>query len=186
MYCSTGRKPAVVNLSAYREPKPRRLRQLIWRVLNVAFFPLLSNGGRRFLLKCFGADIGKSLIYRSVRIHAPWNLHVGDFSCIGPHVELYSKAPIRIGDNAVISQNAYLCTASHDVESPVMALTTAPITIGNGCWVAARAALLPGVTLGDGAVVGLGAVVAKTLPPNAIAVGNPARVVRERTIYPSH
>lgn len=176
----------MVDLSGYREAKPHRLRRILWCFVNAALFPLLPGCGRRALLRCFGAKIGKSLVYRSVRIYAPWNLRVGDCSCIGPHAELYSKAPIRIGDHAVISQDAYLCTASHDVASPVMALTTAPITIGNGCWVAARAALLPGVTLGDGTVVGLGAVVAKSLPPNVIAVGNPARAVRQRTIRFSH
>lgn len=97
-------------------------------------------------------------------------------------MELYCKAPIALGDNTVVSQGAYLCTASHDVASPVMAPTAAPIVIGNGCWVAARAAILPGVTLGDGAVVGLGAVVARSVPAFAIVVGNPARVVRQRVI----
>ena len=117
---------------------------------------------RRLLLRAFGAHIGQSLIYRSVRVYAPWNLRVGNLSCIGPGVDLYCKAPIALGDNTVVSQGAYLCTATHDLASPVMALKTAPIVIG--CWVAARAAILPGVTLGDGAVAGLGAVVTRPAP----------------------
>lgn len=172
----------MIDLGRYREAKPRRLRLLLWRALNATLFPLLPAGGRNLLLRAFGASVGRSLIYRSVRVYAPWNLRVGNLSCVGPGVELYCKAPIALGDNTVISQGAYLCTASHDVASPVMAPTAAPIAIGNGCWVAARAAILPGVTLGDGAVVGLGAVVARPVPAFAIVVGNPARVVRQRVI----
>ncbi len=172
----------MIDLSRYSEAKPKRLRRIIWCLLNATLFPLLPNIGRCVLLRCFGATIGKSLIHRTVRIYAPWHLSVGDFSCIGPHVELYCKAPISVGHHSVISQGAYLCTASHDPTSPIMALTSAPISLGNGCWVAARAALLPGVTLGDGAIVGLGSVLTHSLPPRTIAAGNPAKPIRQRII----
>ena len=61
-----------------------------------------------------------------------------------------------------------------------VSLTTAPIRLGRGSWVFARAIILPGVYLGEGAVAAAGAVVAKSVPPFAIVAGNPARVVRER------
>lgn len=172
----------MIDLSRYVEPKPHRVRLLLWRVLNATLFPLLPNAGRRLLLRLFGAAMGESLVYRSVRIYAPWNLWVGNLSCIGPKVELYCKAPIVLGDNTVISQGAYLCTATHDLASPVMALKTAPIVVGNDCWIAARATLLPGVTLGDGAVVGLGAVVSRSVPPLTVVAGNPARPIKQRII----
>ena len=172
----------MVDLSRYREPKPRSLRLALWRALNATLFPLLSAGGRRWLLRAFGAHVGQSLFYRSVRVYAPWNLRVGNLSCVGPGVELYCKAPIALGDNTVVSQGAYLCTATHDLASPAMALKTAPIVVGNGCWVAARAAILPGVTLGDGAVAGLGAVVTRPVPARAVVAGNPARPVKTRVI----
>lgn len=172
----------MIDLAHYSEPKPHRLRLILWRVLNATLFPLLPANGRRLLLRAFGAYVGKSLFYRSVRIYAPWNLRVGNLSCIGPGVELYCKAPIAIGDNTVISQGAYLCTATHDLTSPVMALKTAPIVIGNDCWVAARVAILPGVTFGDGAVAGLGAVVTRTVPSLTVVAGNPARPIKTRTI----
>ena len=57
--------------------------------------------------------------------------------------------------------------------------TKAPINLGNHVWVGTGATILPGVSLGDGAVVGAGAVVAKSVPPHAIVVGNPARVIRD-------
>lgn len=172
----------MIDLSRYAEPKPHRLRLFLWRALNATLFPLLPNVGRCLLLRSFGAAVGKSLICRSVRIYAPWNLRVGHLSCVGPRVTLYCKASITLGNHTVISQGAYLCTASHDVASPVMALTTAPIVVGDGCWVAARAALLPGVILGNGAVVGFGAVATHPVPAFTVVAGNPARPIKRRIL----
>ena len=171
-----------VDLSHYHENKPHLFRRRCWQVVNRLLFPLLPSFARCLLLRLFGARIGKSLIYRSVNVFAPWNLEVGDYSCIGPRVNLYNKAWVRIGDNAVLSQDVFVCTASHDTSSVNMALVTKSITIGNGCWIAARAVLLPGVTLGDYAVAGLGAVVAKPVQEYGIVVGNPAKVVKIRKI----
>ena len=129
-----------------------------------------------------GAKIGKSLVYRSVRVYAPWKLEIGDCSCIGPRVELYCKDRITIGDNSVISQDSYLCTASHDVSSRNMALVTKPIIIRDGVWVAAKVIVLPGVEMCSGAVAGAGSVVVKSVGPNEVVAGNPARQVSTRKI----
>ena len=129
-----------------------------------------------------GAKIGKSLVYRSVRVYAPWKLEIGDWSCIGQRVELYCKDRITIGDNSVISQDSYLCTASHDVSSRNMALVTKPIIIRDGVWVAAKVIVLPGVEMCSGAVAGAGSVVVKSVGPNEVVAGNPARQVSTRKI----
>ena len=97
-------------------------------------------------------------------------------------MNLYCKDEIHIGKQVIVSQDAYLCTASHDVSSPVMKLVTKPIRIENNAWVAAKVTILPGVTIGDGAVVGACAVVARDVPPWSVAVGNPARVVGKREL----
>ena len=136
----------------------------------------------KMVLRLFGAKIGESLIYRTATIYDPANLRIGDMSCIGPRVNLYCKDRIEIGDNTVMSQDSYLCTASHDVSSPIMALTTKPIRIGNGCWVAAYAKILPGVTIGDGGVVGCASVVTKDVSPWIVVGGNPARKLKDRKI----
>jgi putative colanic acid biosynthesis acetyltransferase WcaF len=80
----------------------------------------------------------------------------------------------------VVSQGAYLCGATHDYDAPDFPLTSAPITIGRGAWVAARAIVLPGVTVGEGCVIGAGSVVTRDMPPRTVCVGNPCRVIRNK------
>ncbi len=170
------------HLNEYQEVKPHRLKLIVWRAVNLFVFPLLTARARRFLLRLFGAKIGDSLIYRSVKIYAPWNLTIGDYSCIGNRVELYNKDALTIGDDVVVSQDAYICTASHDVSSEVMALKTKPITIGNRAWVCARAIVLPGVTFGEGAIVAAGAVATKDVAPWMVVGGNPATTIKKRVL----
>ena len=175
----------MIELDKYREPKNHRLRRLLWLLVNCTLFRVSPSLVRNGLLRLFGAHIGKSLVYRTVDIYDPANLSIGNMSCIGPYVEIYCKDKIVIGDNSVISQRAYVCTASHDVQSPVMALTTKPISIGNGVWVASRAVILPGADLGNGSVVGAGAVVAKRVDEWTVVAGNPATVVKQRILRPA-
>ena len=125
---------------------------------------------------------GRSLIYPNARIFAPWNLKIGNLSCIGPNVEIYNKAEVCIGNNVVISQGAYLCTASHDISSPVMKLVTKKIQVEDYAWISARATILPGVTIGEGAVVAAGAVVVKDVEPWTVVGGNPAKFIKKRVL----
>ena len=172
-----------VDLLQYQEAHPHRLKRIVWWWLNTTIYSLLWNSARIALLRMFGARIGRRCLFcRRVTVFAPWNLAVEDAVCIGPGAELYNKAPLSIGTQTVISQDAYLCTAGHDVTSPRMAPISKPIVIGSQCWVGAKAAILPGVELGEGAVIGACAVVAKSVPPWSIAVGNPARVVKKRVL----
>ncbi|MCC5829615.1 MAG: hypothetical protein JJU36_09230 [Phycisphaeraceae bacterium] len=141
------------------------------------------HGYRRFLLRLFGATIGKGCkIHPSCRIWAPWNLHMGRLVALAEGVECYSVDKITIGDKVTISQGAYLCAASHDFTSPTHDLITRPITIGSWSWVAARAFVGPGVTLGEGVVVGACAVVTRDVPPWTVVAGNPAKPIKERKI----
>jgi putative colanic acid biosynthesis acetyltransferase WcaF len=86
---------------------------------------------------------------------------------------------ISIGEGAVISQDAYLCAASHDYADPAFPLIHGTIVIGKKAWVAARAIVLMGTTIGDRSVVGAGSVVTKDVPPDSVCAGNPARVVKK-------
>lgn len=88
---------------------------------------------------------------------------------------------ITIGDDAAIGQQVLVLTQSHRVAGHgrrAGPLTTAPVTIGDGCWIGARAVLLPGVTVGDGAIVAAGAVVTRDVEPDTMVAGTPARVVK--------
>ena len=107
---------------------------------------------------------------------------MGNHSCLSENVECYSVDRITIGDQVVVSQDAFLCCASHDITSPIMELTYAPITIEAQAWVAARVFIGPGVTVGEGAVVGACAVVTKDVEPWVVVAGNPARVIKRREI----
>ena len=136
---------------------------------------------RCILLRLFGAKIGKYCAIRnSAKIWAPWNLAIGDWVALSEDCDIYAVDMIKIGDRATISRGAFICCAGHDIESPIMELTHAPITIGHDAWIAARAIIMPGVTIGDGAVVAAGSVVTKDVAPWTVVGGNPARFIKKR------
>ena len=143
--------------------------------------PRIAHGWRRVLLRAFGAIVAPGAHpYPSIRVWAPWNLTMGPHSCLGDRVDVYSVDRITLGEWAVVSQDAVLCTATHDYNDPTFPLVTRPIVIGRYAWVAAGAFIGPGVTVGEGAVVGARAVVMKDVPPWTIVAGNPARKIGER------
>ncbi len=171
-----------LNLSRYSECKPRLALLLLWRVVECVLF-FSPSVIRIALLRLFGAKIGKHcLVCRGAKFHAPWNFKCGDFVCIGPKVEIYCKDKIEIGSEVIVSQGAYLCTASHDVTSSLMDLITQPIEIEDCVWVAAKAIILPGVVLHEGAVIGCGAVVAKDVAAWTVVGGNPAKFIKKRAL----
>jgi putative colanic acid biosynthesis acetyltransferase WcaF len=133
------------------------------------------------LLRLFGAKIGRGVqVMPSVKIWAPWNLSISDFSTVSHGVDLYNVDRVEIGRHATVSQRAFLCTASHEIDHPNMPLITAPIKICDGAWVCAEAYIHPGVTLGTDAVVGVRSVVLHDVPDRQVVGGNPARLIRER------
>lgn len=173
-----------------RHSRKSKLARAIWNIVYWTMFRMtpgkigLFEKWRIFLLKCFGAKIGTKThsIYSSAEIWAPWNLELGDNVALSQHTNIYAVDKICIGDNTVISREAFLCAASHDISSPIMELSTAPITIGANCWICARAIILPGVTIGDGAVVAAGAVVTKDVEPWTVVGGNPAKFIKRRSL----
>ena len=176
-----------MDLSHYTEPKPHHLKRVCWYFVNATLFSWLIGiqlrYARNLLLRLFGAKIPlRSLVYPSCRIWAPWNLVVGKYSCVGPHTELYNKAPIIIKDNVIVSQGAHLYTASHNYTDEHHPLITAPIVVEDKVWIAADAFIGMGVTVGEGAVVGARAAVFKDVEPWTVVGGNPARVIKKRVI----
>ena len=110
---------------------------------------------------------------------------MGEYACLSENVDCYSVGTISIGDQATVSQGVKLCTAGHDISSRIMELTVSPIKVEANAWVAGWAIILPGVTIGEGAVVGAGAVVAKDVEPWTVVGGNPAKFIKKRELVVS-
>jgi putative colanic acid biosynthesis acetyltransferase WcaF len=124
---------------------------------------------RPALLRAFGARVGQRvLIRRGVRIHWPWKLDVGDDVWIGEDAWILNLEPVTIGSDCCVSQSALLCTGSHRCRSATFEFDNGPIRLEPGSWVAARAVVLRGVTVGRDAVVGAGAVARRDLAPGAV------------------
>lgn len=105
---------------------------------------------------------------------------MGDYSALSQDVDCYCVDKIVIGKHCTISQYSFLCTGSHDYESPGHPLITAPIIIEDGVWIAADAFIAPGVTIGTHAVVGARSSVFKDIPSRTVVAGNPARLLKKR------
>jgi putative colanic acid biosynthesis acetyltransferase WcaF len=161
------------------------LRQ-IWNVvwfLFCRFTPAPLHIWRILILKLFGAKIKFNVhIYSSCKIFKPWNLIMDNNSCLGPNVDCYSYDKIFIGEKSIISQNTFLCAASHDYNSKNFELITAPIIIENNVWVSANAFVGPGVTIKNNSVILACAVVTKNTDENHVYVGNPARIIKKRLL----
>ena len=120
---------------------------------------LPGSGWRRQLLRAFGARIGKGVIIKPrVRIKFPWRFTVGDHSWIGEEVWIDNLSEVVVGSHCCLSQGAYLCTGSHDWTDPKFGLITRPITLGDACWIGAKALLAPGTRVESGAVLRMGSV----------------------------
>ncbi len=160
-----------------------RLVEALWLTISWLLVASWLPGSKQrvFWLRLFGARIGRGVRLKPrLRVKFPWRLAVGDHVWLGEGVWIDDLAPVTVGDHCCISQDAYLCTGSHDWSSEDFALTTAPVTIEDQCWIGARAVVAPGVTLRQGAVLGLGAVAVSDLEPWSVYLGNPAGRVRGR------
>ncbi|MBM9469128.1 DapH/DapD/GlmU-related protein [Nakamurella leprariae] len=122
------------------------------------------------ILRAFGADIGTGVLMRHrVRVHWPWKLTIGNDCWIGEGAWILNLEPVTIGNDVCISQEALLCTGSHDRRSETFEFDNGPIVIEDGAWVAARSIVLRGVTLGSGSVVGAAATVGHSVAAGHVA-----------------
>jgi acetyltransferase-like isoleucine patch superfamily enzyme len=132
-------------------------------------------------LRASGASIGDRCFFSDIKLVSgslPL-LRVGEESFIG-RVEISVHADVKIGNRVCLNDGAKILTATHDIRDPEWKSVSSPITIEDYSWIATNAILLPGVTIGRGAVVGAGAVVTKDVPAGAVAVGNPARLILDQ------
>jgi putative colanic acid biosynthesis acetyltransferase WcaF len=135
------------------------------------------------VLKIFGANFsGMPFIHSTARIQIPWNLTMKHRACLGEGANAYSLGKIDIQEGATIAQEVYLCTGTHDFNDPSLQLITKPITIGKNSFIGARAMILPGVSIGNQAIVGAMSVVSKDVPDHQVVAGNPAKKIGERPV----
>lgn len=136
---------------------------------------------RAWLLRLFGAKVGRSVKIRpTVRVEIPWLLEIGDYSSLGDYAIVYNLGRVRIGRRVTISQYAHLCAGTHDYTRYSMPLLRPPITVGDDAWIAAEAFVGPGVTVGEGVILGARAVAFRDLKPWTIYGGHPAQPLRPR------
>jgi len=161
-----------------------KVERVVWGIVWTFFYrpsPRPLHAWRRGLLRLFGARIGKGARpHPRVRIWLPRKLEMGEYSILGDDVDCYCVDRITIGAHAVVSQYTYLCTATHDYKDPTFPLVTAPINIGDRCWVAADVFIGPGITIGERSVIGARSSVFDSIPSDVVAFGNPARVQIKR------
>jgi len=108
------------------------------------------------------------------------NIKIGDNSVINRHVYLDGRIGITIKDNVSISPEVYIVSMEHDYNDPNFKTTGKSVLIEDHVWIGVRAMILPGVTIGEGAVVGAGSVVTRSVEPYQVVAGVPARRIGER------
>ena len=180
------------DLQAFRIPagfraKPAWFVQCWWLIQATLFgmSPQFMYGWRNWLLKRFGAAIGKGVHVRpTARITYPWKVSIGDWSWIGDGAVLYSLERIEIGRNVSVSQRCYLCAGSHDYTRSDFAYVLEPgktrIAVEDEVWLANDVFVGPGVTIGKGAVVGARSNVFRSLPAMMVCFGSPAEAKKPR------
>ena len=169
---------AKFNNASFDRGAPRWKEALWWLARSLLFAPWLPvpSWFKVAALRGFGATVGRGVVIRSrVNITFPWKLDIGDHVWLGDEVMILSLARVTIGSNVCISQRAFLCTGSHDFGKPSFDLITAPIAIGDGCWIGAQAFVGPGVVMGCGSRCLAGAVVVRNVADATTVGGVPAR-----------
>jgi putative colanic acid biosynthesis acetyltransferase WcaF len=161
-------------------------KQLLWYYLGdglVRSSWLPFSAFKVWILRQFGAQIGQGVrIKPGVQVKFPWRLAIADYVWIGERVWIDNVASVTIESHVCLSQAVYLCTGNHNWSDLNFQLTPAEICIEQGSWIAAHAVIGPGVTIGQGAVLGLGSVATRSLKPMTIYAGNPAQPIKTRTI----
>ena len=161
-----------------------RLARLLWQAVYLLFYrtsPRPFHAWRALLLRLFGAKLGPGChFYPSGKVWAPWNLVCEDCCTLGDGAEIYNPSPIYLESHCVISQQAYVCGATHDYNDPEFPMISYPMRLGAYSWICARASVGPGVKVGAGAVLGLGSVATRDLEPFGVYAGAPAQKLKER------
>lgn len=176
------------NLKTFSVPndfrgKSKIMVQLWWIVEKTLFAwsPQFMYGWRRFLLRLFGAKIGRGVLLRpTVRVTYPWKVSIDDYTWVGEDCILYSLANITIGSHVAIAHGVYFNTGLHDYSKETFDIASKPVVIEDESWITNDVYIAPGVTIGKGSVIGARSSVFKSMPEGYICYGNPAVPVKKR------
>jgi len=147
----------------------------------VGFIP--SHTIRNFCYRLSGLRLGnKATIHMGAKFFQPKNISIGEGSIIGQGVFLDGRAPLRIGKHCDFATDVMIYNSEHDLSDPSFNATEEPVTIGDYVFVGPRVIILPGVKVGDGAIIAAGAVVTKDVPEKTIVGGVPAKVIAVRPL----
>ncbi len=178
-----------VNTDTFSGPSfslQNRLARVLWSIVYTILFRYSlrpMHAWRSFILKLFGAKVEKGVhVYPAVKIWAPWNLHLKQECGIANGVTLYGQGYITIGKKTVISQGAHLVAGTHDYTKSGFPLITKPIIIGDDVWIATEAFIHPGITIGNGCVIGARSVVTKDMPEWMVCAGHPCKPIKGRKL----
>ncbi|MEA2144621.1 MAG: hypothetical protein QOG59_208, partial [Solirubrobacteraceae bacterium] len=139
----------------------RRLRHAVYRVMGMRIAPT-------------------AVVHRGLEVRSPGRIVIGEDSVVGFDVILDGRGHIELGAHVNVSSEVAIWTVQHDPRAPDFGVFGAPVRVEDYAWLSFRATVLPGVSIGEGAVVAAGAVVTRDVPAYSIVAGVPARVVGER------
>ena len=152
-----------------------------WWYINTILCNIPSKRYRSWKLKRKGMKMGGDVrFYAGFHIREPWNITIGAGSSIGPKVLLDGRCGLTIGKSVVIAYEAIIWTLNHDYNDLRFSGKGAPVKIEDFAWICSRSIILPGVTIGEGAVVASGAIVTRDVAPYTIVGGIPAREIGKR------
>lgn len=182
-YKNSSQKDAYTSAWSMREVIKIHLWHFVWLIFFRPTPKHFFNGWRLFLLKLFGAGIyGRPFVFPTSKVFAPWLLQLGHKSCLGPYSEMYNLGPVFIGAKVTVSQYSYICNGTHDLCKDNLPLMVGDIRIGHNAFLGAKCLILPGIHIGEYAVIGAGSVVTKDVPPYNIVGGNPAKFLKLRIV----
>jgi putative colanic acid biosynthesis acetyltransferase WcaF len=165
-------------------PQSVRIKRQAWNLVWTLLYrlsPRPFHSWRTMLLRIFGAKMGPHChFYPRSKVWAPWNLVCDDQVTAADGAEIYNPAPMSFGSHAILSQDSYICGATHDYDDAAFPLIAFAMHVGARSWICARASVVPGVNVGEGAVLGLGSVATRDLEPWTVYAGVPALKVKER------
>jgi acetyltransferase-like isoleucine patch superfamily enzyme len=183
--------PPTVTISADERTdhpaRPGRLVPRVTRFLGQGVFNLLiTNLPGHWLrlgwLRALGAELGRGVcVFRGTTVIGAQELALGDRVQVGFRVVLDARGGLTIGEDVLVSSDSQLLTANHNFDSDDFERQVAPIEIADHAWIATRAMVLAGVSVGRGAVVAAGGVATRDVPPRTVVGGSPARRVGERS-----